>query len=153
MTTVSQLLRKKGTDVVTIGPQATVFEALQLMANKNIGALIVMENNEMAGIFSERDYARKVILAGRSSKETKVSDLMTANVFFVKPSRTMEDCMVLMSEKHIRHLPVMEDGKELLGIVTMRDVVKELISNKENTIRELETYISGGYSMGGRGNF
>lgn len=153
MTTVSQLLRKKGTDVVTIGPQATVFEALQLMADRNIGALPVMENGKMLGIFSERDYARKVILQGRSSKETSVADLMTQNVFFVKPSRTMEDCMVLMSGKHIRHLPVMEDGKALLGIVTMRDVVKELISSKENTIRELETYISGGYSMGGRGDF
>jgi CBS domain-containing protein len=153
MTTVSQLLRKKGTDVVTIGPQATVFEALQRMADKNIGALLVMENDKLVGVFSERDYARKVILAGRSSKETRVADLMTTNVFFVKPGRTMEDCMVLMSGKHIRHLPVMEDGEKLLGIVTMRDVVKELISSKENTIRELETYISGGYSMGGRGDF
>lgn len=153
MTTVSQLLRKKGTDVVTIGPQATVFEALQRMADKNIGALLVVENDNLVGVFSERDYARKVILEGRSSKETKVTDLMTRNVFFVKPARTMEDCMVLMSAKHIRHLPVMEDGKQLLGIVTMRDVVKEIISNKENTIRELETYISGGYSMGGRGDF
>jgi IMP dehydrogenase len=122
------------------------------MADKNIGALVVKEADAIVGIFSERDYARKVILEGRSSKETSVADLMTKNVFFVKSTRNMEDCMVLMSAKHIRHLPVMDDGKTLTGIVTMRDVVKEIISDKENTIRELETYISGGYSMGGRGD-
>ena len=137
--------------MISIAPEASIYDALQLMAEKNIGAVLVVENEEMVGIFSERDYARKVVLKGRSSKETRVAELMTSNVYFVKPSRSMEDCMVLMSAKYIRHLPVMEDGK-LVGIVTMRDVVKALIANKENTIRELETYISGGYTMGARGS-
>lgn len=145
MSTVAQLLRSKGSSVVTIGPQATIFDALTLMAEKNIGALVVTANDEIVGIFSERDYARKLILEGKSSKETLISELMTPNVFFVKSSRSMDDCMVLMSGKHIRHLPVVDDGK-LVGIVTMRDVVKALIANKENTIRDLENFISGGYA-------
>ncbi|MFK7972980.1 MAG: CBS domain-containing protein [Bacteroidia bacterium] len=145
MTTVSQVLRSKGSSVVTIGPTATIYEALTLMSEKNIGALVVVQDEKIAGIFSERDYARKVILEGRSSKETLVSDLMTPKVFCVKASRTMEECMMLMSDKHIRHLPVVENNK-LSGIVTMRDVIKAVVANKENTIRDLENYIQGGYT-------
>jgi CBS domain-containing protein len=145
MYTVRHLLQEKGNRVWTISPQATVYEALQLMAQQNLGALIVTDNDEVVGIFSERDYARKVILHGRASKTAFISELMTADVLYVGPDDTMENCMALMTTHRTRHLPVLENGK-LAGLVSIGDVVKAVISAHEFTIRELERYIHGGHS-------
>ena len=134
----------KGPEIWTIGPHKTVYEALQLMAEKNIGALPVVEDDMLVGIFSERDYARKVVLKGKNSFDTRVGELMTPRVYFIKPSRSMDDCMRLMSHMHIRHLPVVDYG-QLKGIITMRDVVKAIITQQERTIEELERYVAGGY--------
>ena len=145
MHTVRHLLQEKGNQVWSIAPQATVYEALELMASKNVGALVVAEAGQVVGIFSERDYARKVILQGRSSKTTSVGELMTADVLYVNPDDAIENCMAIMTDKHLRHLPVMENG-QLAGIVSIGDVVKAIISDREFTIRELERYITGGHS-------
>ncbi len=145
MYNVRQLLQAKGNKVYTIAPEATVYEALQLMAEKNIGALVVIEEGKVVGILSERDYARNVILKGKSSKTTSVADLMTEEVLYVSPDDTVENCMALMTNKRLRHLPVMENG-QLVGIVSIGDIVKEIISDREFMIRELERYIHGGYS-------
>jgi CBS domain-containing protein len=142
---VRDILREKGEQVWTISPQATVYEALELMAEKNCGALVVVESGKVTGIFSERDYARKVILKGRASKTTTVGELMTTEVYYVKPDDTIEDCMGLMTQKRMRHLPVLDDDK-LAGIISIGDVVKAIISDREFTIRELERYITGGHS-------
>ena len=144
MITANRLLQMKGPETWTIGPHKTVFEALQLMAEKNIGALPVVDDDMLVGIFSERDYARKVVLKGKNSFDTRVGELMTPRVYFVKPSRSMDDCMRLMSYMHIRHLPVVDYG-QLKGIITMRDVVKAIITQQEQTIEELERYVAGGY--------
>ena len=144
MNTVSQLLKNKGSKVWSISPQAPIYEALELMAEKKIGALPVIENNQLVGIFSERDYARKVILKGRSSKVTLIGELMTSKLYCVTLNDTVDTCMVLMTSKRIRHLPVLEND-QLLGIVTIGDVVKHVISGHEITIHELEKYIKGGY--------
>ncbi len=145
MHTVKELLRQKGSQVWTIAPQATVYEALELMAAKNIGSLVVIEQERVAGMFTERDYARKVVLKGRSSKSTTVGELMTTDVLYVSPDDTIENCMALMTDKHLRHLPVMEVDK-LAGVVSIGDIVKVVISEREFTIRELERYITGGHS-------
>jgi len=145
MHTVKELLREKGSQVWTIAPKVTVYEALELMATKNIGALVVIEAGNVAGIFTERDYARKVILKGRSSKTTTVGELMITDVLYVSPGDTIENCMALMTDKRLRHLPVMEDGK-LAGIISIGDIVRVIISDREFTIRELERYITGGHS-------
>jgi CBS domain-containing protein len=145
MHTVKELLREKGSQVWTIAPQATVYEALELMAAKNIGSLVVIEQEHVAGMFTERDYARKVVLKGRSSKSTTVGELMTTDVLYVSPDDTIENCMALMTSKRLRHLPVMENGK-LAGVVSIGDIVKVVISEREFTIRELERYITGGHS-------
>jgi CBS domain-containing protein len=145
MHTVKELLREKGNQVWTIAPRATVYEALELMAEKNIGSLVVVERGDVAGVFTERDYARKVILKGRSSKTTNVAELMTTDVLYVSPEDTIENCMALMTDKRLRHLPVMENGK-LAGVVSIGDIVKVIISEREFTIRELERYITGGHS-------
>jgi CBS domain-containing protein len=145
MHTVKELLREKGSQVWTIGPQATVYEALELMATKNIGSVVVLEQGNVAGIFTERDYARKVVLKGRSSKTTTVGELMITDVLYVGPDDTIDDCMALMTNKRLRHLPVMEDGK-LTGVVSIGDIVRVIISDREFTIRELERYITGGHS-------
>jgi CBS domain-containing protein len=137
MHTVKELLREKGHQVWTIAPQATVYEALELMAAKNSGSLVVVEHGDVAGVFTERDYARKGILQGRSS--------MTTDVLYVSPDDTIENCMALMTNKRLRHLPVMENGK-LAGVVSIGDIVKVVISEREFTIRELERYITGGHS-------
>ena len=144
MNTVSQLLKNKDSKVWSISPQAPIYEALELMAEKKIGALPVIENNQLVGIFSERDYARKVILKGRSSKVTLIGELMTSKLYCVTLNDTVDTCMVLMTSKRIRHLPVLEND-QLLGIVTIGDVVKHVISGHEITIRELEKYIKGEY--------
>jgi CBS domain-containing protein len=143
MTTIRQILQAKGTSVWTISPQATVLEALRLMAEKNVGALLVTEGEQVAGIFSERDLARSVALKGRTAENTLVSQVMTARVIYVRPGQSMEECMALMTDKHIRHLPVMEDDR-LIGVISIGDVVKEIISEQAFTIRSLESYITGG---------
>lgn len=147
MITVRKLLQKKPDSIWTIGQDATAYWALQVMADKDIGALLVLNGErKLVGVFSERDYARKVILKGKSSKETSVAELMTREVYYVSPEHTIEDCMALMTTKHIRHLPVMEDDK-LIGIVTIGDIVNMIISEQETTIKDLENYITGGYEF------
>jgi CBS domain-containing protein len=140
--TVRQILQTKGATIWSIAPQASVFEALALMAEKDIGALVVLNGQRLVGIFSERDYARKVILHGRSSKTTTVGDLMTRHVLGVRPDQTVEECMALMTTKHIRHLPVIENGA-LVGLITIGDAVKSLIGDKEVKIDSLENFILG----------
>jgi CBS domain-containing protein len=142
MITVSQILQTKGDQVWTIEPQASVFDALKLMADKGIGALVVVEDEKVVGIFSERDYARKVILEGRSSKETPVRQIMTEHVITVEPATTMEVCMGLMTDRRIRHLPVIE-GDHLVGVISIGDVVKAIISEQTYLIEHLSNYIVG----------
>jgi CBS domain-containing protein len=142
MITVAQILQEKDGNIWTIDPQATVFEALELMANKGIGALIVVDGGAVVGIFSERDYARKVILQGRSSKDTPVNKIMTEHVFTVDPDTTVDVCMGLMTDRRIRHLPVMK-GDRLIGVISIGDVVKAIISEQSYLIEHLERYIVG----------
>jgi CBS domain-containing protein len=140
MKSLKQLLSAKGSQVHFIDPDAKVIEALQLMAQKDIGALLVMAGGRVVGIMSERDYARKVILHGKSSQDIAVRDIMTSGVVTVDPSKTVEDCMSLMTQRRIRHLPVCE-GDKLVGLVSIGDLVKEVIAEQEQTIRQLESYI------------
>ncbi len=142
MTKVKDILRKKGDDIWSISPRASVFEGLEMMAEKNIGALIVLDGRKLCGIFSERDYARKVILQGRSSRETTIEALMTKEVISTGPEADIQHCMVLMTTNHIRHLPVMKDAT-VLGILSIGDVVKTIITEQEVTINELENFITG----------
>ncbi len=142
MTHVEQLIKTKGNEIWSIAPQATVYEALQIMSEKDVGALLVVDKENLVGIFSERDYARKVILKERSSKDTTVGELMTREVLYIEPQSTIEDCMALMTAKRVRHLPVLENER-LIGIVTIGDVVKQIISDREFTIQQLERYIKG----------
>ena len=137
---VHQILKTKGNKVWSIAPQETAYKALQLMSEKNLGALLVIDKGKVVGIFSERDYARKVILKGKSSKTTNVSELMTKEVLCVYPETSVEDCMSLMTEKRVRHLPVMEK-KHLVGIVSLGDVAKQLIADQKFENEELERYI------------
>ncbi len=144
MQTVRDLLEEKGRKVWTIGPEQTVFEALTLMAEQDIGALVVVaDGGRLKGIFSERDYARKVILKGISSRETHVRDIMTSKVFFVGPDQPLEECMALMTERRVRHLPVLEKER-LVGVISIGDVVKAFIAQKDYMIGQLENYIMGG---------
>jgi CBS domain-containing protein len=140
MKTLKQLLAAKGRDVYSIGPNAKVIEALQLMAQKDIGALVVMDGGRIVGMISERDYARKVTLHGKSSEDIPVRDIMTAEVITVDPARTVEECMGLVTQRRIRHLPVCEEGR-LIGLVSIGDLVKEVIADQEQTIKQLESYI------------
>jgi CBS domain-containing protein len=142
MITVRRLLEAKKKGFYTIAPEATAFEALRIMADNDVGALMVARGDKLLGIFTERDYSRKVVLKGRSSKETLVSELMTESVYCVTPDDTTENCMSIMNDKHVRHLPVLEDGR-LVGLVSIRDVVNMIISEKETTIHDLEQYVSG----------
>ncbi len=143
MKTVKQILKDKGDSVLAIPPDAAVFEALKLMAEKNVGALLVLEAGKLIGILSERDYARKVILKGKSSLNTPVRDIMTERVMFVHPEQTVEECMALMTEKHVRHLPVLV-GQQVVGVVSIGDLVKASIDEKDFVIKQLENYITGG---------
>lgn len=144
MTTIAQLLNAKGDQIWSVEPKATIFEALEIMSEKEIGALLVMEDGKLKGIFSERDYARKVILKGKSSKETPVGELMTKKVFYMDPQKSINDCMAMMTAKRIRHVPVIEDN-QVMGIVTIGDVVNQIISEQEVTINHLENYITGSH--------
>jgi len=143
MITVENILQTKGRGVISIAPDVTVYEALKVMADKNVGALVVLDGGEVAGIISERDYARKVILHGRSSKELKVREIMTSKVYYVHPEQSVQDCMAQMTDKRVRHLPVLE-GDRLTGVISIGDVVKAIIADQESTIKLLENYITGG---------
>lgn len=142
MKSVAQLLKVKGTIIHSVPPSASVLECLRLFADKGIGAALVTEGNRLTGIFTERDYARKVALQGKSSKDLKVQDVMTTDVLWVGPERTNEECMALMTEKRIRHLPVMEGGK-VIGIISIGDLVKDIIAEQQFVIGHLERYIMG----------
>lgn len=142
MKTVRQLLQVKGNHVCSVAPDATVYAALKVMADNNVGALLVLNQGSLVGIFSERDYARKVSLRGKSSKDTHVKEIMTEKVDCVSPSQSVHECMGLMTQKHIRHLPVMENN-QLAGVISIGDVVKAVISEQEFTIEQLESYITG----------
>lgn len=142
MVTVNRVLESKGSEVRTIGPDDSVFDALKKMAEAGVGALVVVEDGGIVGMFSERDYARKVILKGKASKNTPVRDVMSEKVYYVSPTREIEECMAIMTEKAIRHLPVMFDG-QLVGLVSIGDVVKAMISEREFIIEQLEQFITG----------
>jgi CBS domain-containing protein len=139
--TVDQILKAKGRNVYSIFSNLTVYDALKVMGEKNIGAILVMDDNILKGILSERDYARKIVLKDKSSKETFVHEIMESNVFTVKLSDNLEDCMELMSEKRIRHLPVLEDGT-VVGVISISDVVKAIMEIQKDTINHLNSYIS-----------
>lgn len=143
MKSVRQVLEDKGYAVETVTPETSVYDALQKMSNRGVGALVVIEGGEIRGLFSERDYARKIVLQGRASKNTPVQEVMTRRVITVEPQQTVEACMVLMTEKRIRHLPVVENGR-LIGIVSIGDVLKAIIEAQRLTIEELATYITSG---------
>ncbi len=142
METVRSILENKGSEIVSISPDATVYEAIAEMARREVGALLVLSDRELVGIVSERDYARKVILQGRSSKETSVHEIMTPSPITVTPAHTIDDCMRIVTDKHIRHLPVMDEG-ELRGLVSIGDLVKAIISSQAYTIDQLHAYIGG----------
>jgi CBS domain-containing protein len=141
MQTVNQLLQRKGYEIETIDSSASVFEALKLMADKEIGSLIVIQEENVVGLFTERDYARNIILKGRTSKETQVNEIMSSQVIAVKPEQTTEECMAIMTEKRVRHLPVMKDDK-LVGIISIGDLVKAIIEEQQFVIEQLVSYIS-----------
>ncbi len=143
MKTVRQILDKKGRGVYSVSPDSSVFDALKLMADKNIGAVMVTSEDKVVGILSERDYARKVVLHGKTSKDTPVRDIMTEKVLYVLPENTTTDCMALMADKKIRHLPVIEADK-LTGVISIGDIVQAIIEEDKYIIEQLENYITGG---------
>jgi CBS domain-containing protein len=142
MNTVNQLLHGKGHDIWSIGPDDSVYDAIHLMAEKGIGALVVLQDESPVGIISERDYARQVILKDRSSRETLVKEIMSDKVVYADPHQTVDECLAVMTEKRIRHLPVMDGGK-MLGLISMGDLVKVIIAEQKLTIDQLERYITG----------
>ncbi|KFB66237.1 CBS domain-containing protein [Candidatus Accumulibacter vicinus] len=143
MKTLRQILASKNGPLVTVSPDDPVFYALQVMSDANVGALLVLDNEQLVGIFSERDYARKVILFGKASKDTPVRAIMTDKVLYVTPDRTVDECMAIMTDKHIRHLPVLDDEGKVLGIVSIGDVVKETICEQQFIIQQMAKYITG----------
>lgn len=142
MKTVAHLLRGKGSEVLSVAPELPVFEALGVMAERNVGALLVVEGGRLVGILSERDYARKVILKGKTSKDTPVREIMSSHVLYVRPAQTIEDCMALMTDKRVRHLPVLDEDR-LVGVISIGDVVKAIIAEQEFLIEQLQNYITG----------
>jgi len=142
--TVNDILRHKGSQVWSIGPNATVYDAIRMMADKNVGALLVMEGERLVGIISERDYTRKVLLKGRASKDTPVCEIQTTDPLCVTPDHSVEECLRLMTEHRCRHLPVVQDQK-VVGLVSIGDLVNWIITQQSHTIRQLEAYITGGY--------
>jgi CBS domain-containing protein len=143
MKTVRDLLEQKGRKVWSVGPDSTVYDALRLMADKDIGAVLVVSGEELVGVLSERDYARQVVLKGKASRDTPVREIMTSRVIYIRPEQTLEDCMALMTDKHVRHLPVVVGGK-IEGLLSIGDVVKAVISEKQFLIQQLENYITSG---------
>lgn len=141
MKTIAEILQDKGRDIWSISPDSSVYEAIELMAVKGIGALIVLEGGEPVGMLSERDYARKVILKGRSSSDTSVGEIMSSPVIFTDTAKSVEECMELMTEKHIRHLPVLNGGK-LVSVISIGDLVKAIIDEQKFVIEQLESYIA-----------
>jgi CBS domain-containing protein len=141
-TTISAVLKRKSGELFSTRPDATVYQAIEIMADKQVGALLVMENNELVGIISERDYARKIILKGKSSKETPVAEIMTSQVLSVSPQHSVGDCMRIITENRVRHLPVV-DGGGVVGLVSIGDLVNWIITEQQETIRHLEAYIAG----------
>jgi CBS domain-containing protein len=140
--TISEILSHKGAKAWTISPDATVFEAIQIMADKNVGALLVTENDRLVGIISERDYTRKVVIKGKSSRTTVVKEILSSHVIHVTPAHTVQECLRLMTDHHFRHLPVL-DGDKIAGIVSIGDLVNWIISAQQSTISQLQTYITG----------
>ncbi len=144
MITLKQFLEHKGGEIWSVTSASSVLGALQKMAEKNIGALLVIDEGKLVGILSERDYARKVALMGKVSKDTAVKEIMTQRVLYVRPDESIEDCMALMTEKHFRHLPVIDNKGKILGMISIGDVVRIVISKQKFIIAQLENYISGG---------
>ncbi len=142
--TVQEILQKKGTGVLTIDPSSTVFDAIARMVDHNVGSILITKNGEIEGIFTERDYLRQIVLEGRSSKTTRIEEVMTSDVVWVDPSYTADECMALMTENKCRHLPVLEDG-ELAGIISIGDCVKQVSRKARSRVDELQQYISGRY--------
>ena len=143
MNTVDQVLEQKGHAIWSVARDAPVLEALQLMAEKNCGALLVVEDEKLVGLFSERDYARKIALKGKSSRKTRIEEIMSRRVVYVQPSQTIDECMALMTEKRVRHLPVVDSDEKLVGMISIGDLVKAVISEQEFIIHQLENYITG----------
>ena len=141
---VRLVLKQKGQDIWYVSPDACVYDAIEIMAEKYVGALLVVSEGNLVGVVSERDYARKVILQGKSSKQTQVKEIMTSPAIFVTPEQTVQDCMRIMTDRHIRHLPVVKD-EEILGVVSIGDLVKWMISAQQQTISELHNYITSKY--------
>ena len=142
---ISAILGQKNAEIFSVSPEATVFEAITMMDEKNVGALLVMEDEKLVGMFSERDYTRKVVLRGKRSRETKVAEIMSSNLIVTHLQEGVEKCLRLMTDKRIRHLPVL-DGEKVIGIISIGDLVKWVISCQSATIAHLENYISGGYT-------
>ncbi len=142
MKTIKELLAQKGTTVHTVGPDASVYEAISLMAERDVGALVVVDGESLVGIVTERDYARKITLEGRVSRDTRVAEIMTRRVAGARPDQTVEECMALMTDKRVRHLPVLEDER-LVGLISIGDLVKAIIAEQQFLIEQLEHYISG----------
>jgi CBS domain-containing protein len=142
--TVREIIKRKGQDVWSVSPESTVYQAIEIMADKHIGALLVLAGSKLVGIISERDYARKVILRGKSSKETHVREIMTSPVIFVQPQHSVDECMKIITENRIRHLPVLEDEK-VVGVISIGDVVNWIISAQDHTIQQLQNYVTGKY--------
>lgn len=142
---VKRILKEKGDRVYHISPERTVYEAIKEMSEKGIGALLVMEDEELYGIISERDYRDKVILKGRTSKTTKVKEIMTPDVYCVSPQESLEECMALMTDKKIRHLPIVENDDKVIGVISIGDIIKQIISKQKVEINHLKSYIGGSY--------
>ena len=143
MKTLKQLLANKHRPLAVVSPSDSVFHALTVMSQNNVGALLVLDGEQLVGVFSERDYARKIILQGKSSKETLVREIMSDKVAYVTPTTTLDECMALMTEKHFRHLPVLDDDSNVVGMISIGDLVKETISSQKFLIAQLERYIAG----------